>query len=187
MENCLELMMEDVVKIDFYQKESIIFAIPNYAPAVQEVEFLYATGATPKLSISLMEDDASDAKMEPAPQINVTEKREAAGVIRSILIEPIITGGFDTARRVVDSVQFVDLVPMIYTVDGQRFTFIPFPNSSMLALTDSRLQSHSMTLRYTAQSYSSLIKAEITTDPDPPIVVINNAPEEPSISSDSSN
>lgn len=156
MENCQELILEDVIRIDIYKQNKVTFSVPFNAPAV--VQTGYVVSANPELSINLMETDYSDVVMEPAPKLQTTEKREAAGLIRSHVIEAIVTGGFKTAQEAVDHLIYNDIVAVATTYDGTRYAIIPFPNTSTLSMSDNRQQSHTMTVRYAAQSFSGLVK-----------------------------
>ena len=157
MENCQELILEDVIRIDIYKQSLVTFSVPFNAPAVTETECTMASGVSPELSINLSETAYSDVVMEPGPKLQTTEKREAAGLVRSHVIEAIVTSGFKTAQAAVDNLIYNDIVAVVTTYDGTRYAVIPFPNTSTLAMSDNRQQSHTMTVRYAAQSFSGLV------------------------------
>lgn len=156
MENCQELILEDVIRIDIYKQNATTFSVPFNAPAVVQTECAVSTN--PELSINLSEADDSDVVMEPGPKLQTTEKREAAGLIRSHVIEAIVIGGFKTAQEAVDHLIYNDIVAVATTYDGTRYAIIPFPNTSTLSISDNRQQSHTMTVRYAAQSFCGLVK-----------------------------
>lgn len=80
MENCQELILEDVIRIDIYKQNKVTFSVPFNAPAV--VQTRCTVNTDPELSINLSETDDSDVVMEPGPKLQTTEKREAAGLVR---------------------------------------------------------------------------------------------------------
>ncbi len=156
MENCQELILEDVIRIDIYKQNKVTFSVPFNAPAVIEAEGV-ASG-NPVLSIHTSETDAADVMMESAPKLQVTEKREAAGLVRSHVIEAVVATHFKTAQASVDNLIYRDIVAIMTCYDGTRLAVIPFPNTSTLSMTDNRQESHTMTVRYAAQSFSGLVK-----------------------------
>lgn len=158
MENCQELILDDVIRIDIYKQSVVTFSVPFNVPAVTEMTCTVASGASPELSINLSETDYSDVVMEPAPKLQVTEKREAAGLVRSHVIEAIVTSGFKTAQAAVDHLIYNDIVAVVTTYDGTRYAVNPFPNTSTIFMSDNRQQTHTMTVRYAAQSFSGLVK-----------------------------
>ncbi len=162
MENCQELIFEDVIRIDIYKQDKVTFSVPFNAPAV--VQTGCVVSANPELSINLSETDYSDVVMEPAPKLQTTEKREAAGLIRSHVIEAIVKGGFKTAQEAVDNLIYNDIVAVATTYDGTRYAIIPFANTSTLSISDNRQDSHTMTVRYAAQSFCGLVLTSWTQD-----------------------
>ena len=159
MENCQELILDEVIRIDFFKMENVIFSVPFNAPAVTEVAYNHTPfDVSPAASIGLTETGTSDVVMEPMPKLQVTEKREAAGLVRSIVIETTIVSGFKTAQAAVDSLIYNDIVPIIKTVGGERYAVHPFPNTTTLSMADNRQEEHNMTVRYAAQSFSGLVK-----------------------------
>lgn len=158
MENCQELILDDIIKIDIYNKDNVAFSAPFNAPAVREMMCAIPLGVTPVLSINLSETNTSDVVMEPGPKLQVAEKREAAGLVRSIAIEATVTGGFKTAQAAVDALIYNDIAAIATTSEGTRYAINPFPNTTTLSMADNRQQEHTMTVRYAAQSYSGLVK-----------------------------
>ena len=164
MENCQELILEDVIRIDIYKQNKVTFSVPFNAPAV--VQATCTASTNPELSINLSETDDSDVVMEPGPKLQTTEKREAAGLVRSHVIEATVTSGFKTAQAAVDNLIYNDIVAVATTYDGTRYVIVPFPNTSTLSMSDNRQQSHTMTVRYAAQSFSGLAKITSWTQSD---------------------
>ena len=97
MDNCQELIFEDVIRRDIYKQDKVTFSVPFNVPAV--VQTGCVVSANPELSINLSETDYSDVVMEPAPKLQTTEKREAAGLIRSHVIEAIVKVQNGTGSR----------------------------------------------------------------------------------------
>ena len=162
MENCQELILEDVIKIDIYKQNKVTFSVPYNAPAVIEAECTVI--ADPVLSMTTTESIPSDVVMEPSPKLQVTEKREAAGLVRSHTIEAVVAAHFKTTQASVDNLIYRDIVAIMTTYDGTRFAVIPFYNTSTLSMADGRQEMRTMTVRYAAQSYSGLVKLTSWTD-----------------------
>lgn len=149
--------MDEVIRMDFYRKNDVAFSVPPNAPAVTEMSCSFVAGAAPVLSINLSETDTSDVVMEPGPKLQVAEKRELAGLVRSIALEATVTGGFETAQEAVDSLIYNDIAAVATTAAGARYAVNFFPNTTALSMADNRELSHAMTVRYTAQSFSGLV------------------------------
>ena len=123
-----------------------------------EVEISVAQGISPDLTINLTETTDGDVEMEPYPKIVTEESREAAGVVRNHTMEITVCGGFATVQAAADNLAYNDIVAVLTTYDGTRFAVLPFANSSVLAFSDSRQQTHTQMLKYLAQSYSGLAR-----------------------------
>ena len=83
MEKCQELILDDVIRIDIYRSEDIRFSVPFNATAVTHATCTIAPGTSPTLVMRLQDDSTSDVVMEPAPKIQVTEKRENSGLVHA--------------------------------------------------------------------------------------------------------
>lgn len=162
MENCLEQILDDVIRIDIYRQSNVTFSVPFNAPAVNEITCTINSSITPVLSINLTETNTSDVVMEPAPKIQTTEKRETTGLIRTHAIEATIKDGFQTAQSAVDSLIYNDCVALLTTYNGTKYVVNPFPNTSTVTLSDNRQETHTMTVKYQAQSFSGLITAAVS-------------------------
>lgn len=164
MEKCQELILDDVIRIDIYRSEDIRFSVPFNATAVTYATCTIAPGTSPALVIRLQDDSTSDVVMEPAPKVQVTEKRENSGLVRTHTLEAVISEGFSTVQSAIDAVAEDDTVAIMTTYEGVHYAIIPFPNTGMVSLTDSRQQAHTQTVKYTAQSFSGLVAVDISQD-----------------------
>lgn len=156
MEKCQELILDDIVAIDFYRSSNVTFSVPFNAPAITQVSCVFSSTAT--LKLRLEDSSASGVVMQPAPKAKVEEKREVAGLIRTHTIEAVVTEGFATVQTAIDSLANDDIVAVLTNYEGARYVVHPFPNTGVLTLTDERQQSHTQTVRYSAQSFSGLVK-----------------------------
>lgn len=116
------------------------------------------------LVMRLQDDSVSDVVMEPAPKVQVTEKRENSGLVRTHTLEAVISEGFSTVQSAIDAVAEDGTVAIMTTYEGVHYAIIPFPNTGMVSLTDSRQQTHTQTVKYTAQSFSGLVEVDISQD-----------------------
>lgn len=164
MEKCQELILDDVIRIDIYRSEDIRFSVPFNATAVTHATCTIAPGTSPTLVMRLQDDSTSDVVMEPAPKIQVTEKRENSGLVRTHTLEAVILEGFGTVQSAIDAVAEDDTVAIMTTYEGVHYAIIPFPNTGTVSLTDSRQQAHTQTVKYTAQSFSGLVEVDISQD-----------------------
>lgn len=158
MKNCLEKILEDVIRIDVYHQSEITLSIPFNAVPVIEESISIASGVSPVLSVALSQSDDINAVMESSPKLQITDKRDGAAMPRNVTIDATIIDGFDTVQSAVDSVIDDDITVLLTAYDNTQYIICAFPNTSSLSLTDNRQQAHTATLKFTAQSLSGLIK-----------------------------
>lgn len=103
---CQELFMRDIVRIDFMPPEELKVGVPFNVPNITEVSVSMINNdsltnarlmAKSLLSLSLSGDDTVDAEIQSVSN-KESEKRETQGVMRTHTLQIPIESGFDTIR-----------------------------------------------------------------------------------------
>ena len=166
MNTCIETLLDDIVRIDFYDASSTTAVISRSVPfAVAGVtEMMVTQGAvnlatavgTPTLSLAYDGEDVG-ALMD-TPKMQTTEKRDVAGLIRSHTLTIPVVLGFDAAQQADDALNGVDILAVLTDYEGNRLCIHYLPESTQFNYEDARGGDHTAQIKFTAQSLSALVK-----------------------------
>lgn len=163
---CQELFMRDIVRIDFMPQEELKVGVPFNVPNITEVSVSMINNdsltdarlkAKSLLSLSLSGDDTVDAEMQSVSN-KESEKRETQGVMRTHTLQIPIESGFDTIRAKEPSLLERDFCLVLKDAGENRYLIYSIPGGSLFATEAQEGQSASMTVKATIQSYSGIIK-----------------------------
>lgn len=163
---CQELFMRDIVRIDFMPQEELKVGVPFNVPNITEVSVSMINNdsltdarlkAKSLLSLSLSGDDTVDAEMQSVSN-KESEKREKQGVMRTHTLQIPIESGFDTIRAKEPSLLEKDFCLVLKDAGENRYLIYSIPGGSLFATEAQEGQSASMTVKATIQSYSGIIK-----------------------------
>lgn len=163
---CQELFMRDIVRIDFMPQEELKVGVPFNVPNITEVSVSMINNdsltnarlmAKSLLSLSLSGDDTVDAEMQSVSN-KESEKRETQGVMRTHTLQIPIESGFDTIRAKEPSLLERDFCLVLKDAGENRYLIYSIPGGSQFATEAQEGQSTSMTVKATIQSYSGIIK-----------------------------
>jgi hypothetical protein len=163
---CQELFMRDIVRIDFMPPEELKVGVPFNVPNITEVSVSMINNdsltnarlmAKSLLSLSLSGDDTVDAEMQSVSN-KESEKRETQGVMRTHTLQIPIESGFDTIRAKEPSLLERDFCLVLKDAGENRYLIYSIPGGSLFATEAQEGQSTSMTVKATIQSYSGIIK-----------------------------
>lgn len=163
---CQELFMRDIVRIDFMPQEELKVGVPFNVPNITEVSVSMINNdsltnarlmAKSLLSLSLSGDDTVDAEMQSVSN-KESEKRETQGVMRTHTLQIPIESGFDTIRAKEPSLLERDFCLVLKDAGENRYLIYSIPGGSLFATEAQEGQSTSMTVKATIQSYSGIIK-----------------------------
>lgn len=166
-EECQELLMQDVVRIDFMPTTALNIGIPFSIPNITSVAATMADGseltderlfAASLLSLNMIGEDTSDAEMEEGVSHKVTEKRDVAGTIRTHTLQIPIEIGFQAIRDKEAALQAADFNIVLTTGDDDRYLVYALPGSSSFSVDEQMGQAVQMTVKASVQSMSGLIK-----------------------------
>ncbi len=165
-EECKELLMQDVVRIDIMPEETLKVSVPFNLQDVAEavVRMSDDTALTDAklftdslLSLNLNGDALADAEMQEGLTHKPTERRESAGIIRTHTLQAGIETGFDVIRTKEHALQENDFHIVLTTEDGTRYLAYGLPNTSQFSIDEQMGSSAKMTVKVTLQSMSGFI------------------------------
>lgn len=155
MNDCKEILLEDIVEVSFYLASNVSCSVPFGVPGVDDMSATIS--GNPVLTISVTGGDDVDAVME-TPSLKVSEKREATGLVRSHDLQINVEQGFDAVKQAADGLSGADIAAVLKDYDGNRYMIHALPNTSLYSYEDGRGSLHTGKVRFTAQSLSHLVK-----------------------------
>lgn len=155
MNDCKEILLEDIVEVSFYLASNVSCSVPFGVPGVDDMSV--SISGNPVLTISVTGGDDVDAVME-TPSLKVSEKREATGLVRSHDLQINVEQGFDAVKQAADGLSGADIAAVLKDYDGNRYMIHALPNTSLYSYEDGRGSLHTGKVRFTAQSLSHLVK-----------------------------
>ena len=168
-EQCQELMMQDVVRIDFMPTNAIKVGIPFNVQNITETTVTMADDAAltdiglytdSMLSVNLAFDPTVDAEMKEGLSHKVTEKRDVAGIVRTHTLQIPIELGFHTIREQQKALQQNDFHIILTTYGGERYLAYALPNTCQFNIEDQMGQTAQMNLKAVVQSMSGFIRIQ---------------------------
>ncbi len=168
MNVCEELILKDVVHVDIYKKEDVTVSLPHNVAYSQSVEaqtqepvkVVVVSGQTPVITMDLEWTSGADCIMESSPKVTSTEKKEAAGLIRTNAIEGTLIDGFAEAMQASEVLAFTDSLAILTTADGEKYVCNSFAGTADMNVKDDQ-QNHVATIKYSAQSFSGFVSADV--------------------------
>ena len=158
MNDCKEILLEDIVEVSFYLASNVSCSVPFGVPGVDDMSV--SISGNPVLTISVTGGDDVDAVME-TPSLKVSEKREATGLVRSHDLQINVEQGFDAVKQAADGLSGADIAAVLKDYDGNRYMIHALPNTSLYSYEDGRGSLHTGKVRFTAQSLSHLVKIRL--------------------------
>lgn len=158
MNDCKEILLEDIVEVSFYLASNVSCSVPFGVPGVDDMSV--SISGNPVLTISVTGGDDIDAVME-TPSLKVSEKREATGLVRSHDLQINVEQGFNAVKQAADGLSGADIAAVLKDYDGNRYMIHALPNTSLYSYEDGRGSLHTGKVRFTAQSLSHLVKIKL--------------------------
>lgn len=165
MNDCKEILMDDIVRADFYRASTVTMVVPFSVPGVTETKVtqkvngqdvdLSESKGEPMLSVGYSGSDL-DVLMD-TPSHKSAPKREAIGEVYQHTLQIPVILGFEAAKSAIYALNGEESVVVLTAYDGTKLTVHHFPHSSRLTYEDSRGGSRTGTLKYEAESYSGLV------------------------------
>ena len=168
-EECQELLMQDVVRIDIMPIAAIKVSVPYNIENVSAAVVTMADGAAltdaklfaaSLLSLNLTVDELADAEMQEGLTHKVSQKRDSAGMVRTHTLQVPIESGFQAVRDKDNVLQETDFCVLLKAVDGTRYLAYEVPNTCQASIDDQMGQTAKMTLKVSLKSMSGFIRIE---------------------------
>lgn len=166
-EECQELLMQDVVRIDIMPMTALKVGVPFNVQNITEAAVTMSDDAELSdaelyidslLSLNLSGDSTVDAEMKEGITHKVTEKRDVAGIVRTHTLQIPIEIGFQTVRQQQKALQQTDFYIVLTTYDGTRYLAYALPNTSQFTIDDQMGETAQMTAKVVVQSMSGFVK-----------------------------
>ena len=163
-QNCLEQVLNDVVRVDLVPASACDLAVPfNVGGLTETTGVKQVEGETVSrigdalLSLAYNVQDGDDGEIESAPTLKQTDKQQAAGIIVTHDLQVPITSGFQATREAVSLLLGVDFHIVLTTSEGTCYLCYGLPNTSSVLLEEQGID-QSTTVKATLQSMSHVIK-----------------------------
>lgn len=162
-EQCQELFMQDVVRIDIMPVAALKVSVPFNVQDVSEAGVTTSNGsaltdvnlyAASLLSLNTNGDATADAEIKENVSYNAQEKREIAGVTRTHTLKIPIESAFQTVRDKEKNLHHADFHVILTTYDGARYIIYGLPNTCQFSIEEQIAQ---MNVQVTLQSANGLI------------------------------
>lgn len=165
MNDCKEILLDDIVRADFYMPDTVMMDVPFGVSGVIEMSMtqkvngedvdLSADVGEPLLSVGYSGSDL-DVLME-RPSYKSSSKREAIGEIYNHTFQIPVLTGFEAIKRAIYTLNGGAVVMVLTSYDGTKSTVNSFCNTPRLNYDETRGNSHTGTLSYAAESFSGIV------------------------------
>lgn len=166
-EECMELLMQDVIRIDIMPVGTIKVSVPYNVPNLSEAQVTMANGTAltdaklfidSLLSLNMGSDAQADAEMQEGLTHKADERRDIAGIIHTHTLQVPIESGFQTIRNKENALQQTDFHIVLTTAGGTRYLAYELPNTCQFAIDEQMGQTAKMNIKAAVQSMSGFIK-----------------------------
>ena len=170
-EQCQELLMQEIVRIDFMPTTALKIAAPFAVRNLTEIGVTMSNNdaitdaklkAASLLSLNMNGDATVDAEMQEGASHKVTEKRELMGTVRTHTLQIPVESGFGTIRTKDAGLQEADYNVVLTNRDGERYLLYGVPNACQFSIDESTAQNTTMNLKATLVSMSGPIRIQTT-------------------------
>ena len=166
MNTCKETILDDIVRIDFYDASSTTAVITRSVPfpVAGVTEMIVNQGsvnlalAAGNPTLSLAYDGEDVGALMNTPKLQTTEKRDVVGLIRTHTLTIPVVLGFDEVQQADDMLNGADILAVLTDADGNRLCIHYLPESTQFVYEDTRGGEHTAQIKFTAQSLSGLVK-----------------------------
>lgn len=163
IQNCIEQVLDDVVRVDLVLASECKLDIP-FQVALTEMAGTYTESGVTKdrigtagLSLAYNVQDSDDGEIDSAPTLKQAEKQQAAGIVVTHTLNVPLAAGFKETRVAVKGLQTRYFHVVLTTEAGTRYLLYSLPNTSLLLLEEDDIN-HQSTVRITLRSMSHAIR-----------------------------
>ena len=163
-QNCLEQILNDVVRVDLVPSDLCDLAVPFSVSGLTTMAGTKQQGGqtvdrigAAALSLAYSVQDGDDGEIDSAPVLKQSEKQQAAGYVVTHDLQVPVSAFFQATREAVAALQGKDFHAVLTTGDGVRYLCYSVPNASSVTLEEQGVNSSS-TVRVQLQSMSHVIE-----------------------------
>ena len=168
-EECSELFLQDVVRVDIMPAAALRIGVPFNVPDAAAAQVTMANGdpltdgalfAASLLSMTTGNDGQADAVMQEGVTHKVAERNDAIGMVRTHTLQVTVETGSDAVRGKEAGLHGAYFHIILTTVDVTRYLAYGLPNTCQFTVDDQLGGAVRMTVRAVLQSMSGMIKIE---------------------------
>ena len=164
MQDCEELILQDVIRVDIYKSENVRMALPrtiaNLAQANVEIV------GKPVLSLAYSEDNSDGADhqsvMDSAPTFKLTESVTANGRVRTMDLQIPVINHFDEVDAASSELSLQDITVGLRYVNQNYRIFPSLPNTSTFAVEENSSTNRGYTIKVGGKAMSALVKVIVS-------------------------
>lgn len=170
MNSCNEILMDDIVRIDFYDMNkplAIVRSIPFSVPSVTNMTVMQGQidlghpyndqGERLDEPVLSLDFNGATAALMGTPKHSAPQKNEAAGRIYAHVLTVPVELGFDAVCQANYALKGKEVLCVLTTYDNTRKCIHALPCSTELTYDDDGGSGHRATIKYVAQSRSQLV------------------------------
>ena len=169
IQDCLEQILDDVVRVDLVPASTCHFGVPfSVAQDVMSVANLsdwtpqstnHAVIGKAELSVAYDVQDGDDGLMESAPKLNQQPKTTESGLIINHDLQVPVVMGFETTQQAARLLHRRNFHVILSTIGGTLYLLYALPNSSEVLLDTSDVRQEAA-LKITLESASHAIRLQ---------------------------
>lgn len=159
MESCNELIQEEVVKLSFYELDSVDVDVPFGISNIEKLNNVTFGKPILHLSNNVVSTIKAeyDLMFDGFPNIKRSTKREASGRIHIFDISVNALGGTEDLRKAENQLSNIDFIVVAETADAKRYMLYTLPNTSVFGVEDQMGEMTTQNIKVQIKSLSSFI------------------------------
>lgn len=154
MENCNEIFLEEIVRVELIPTASCSMPIPfNVGELTTMTGCQIGTS-----SMTLDVKEGTTGQIQPSPSLKTSEKPQGAGYLRQHDLQVPIQYGYNEVRAAKGTLAGVDFHVVLRTAAGNEYLLYALPNTSTISVDDQMGAESKQTVKVSLQSLSNIIK-----------------------------
>lgn len=169
IQDCLEQILDDVVRVDLVPASTCHFSVP-FSVTKESITVAGLSNWTPQssshavigkaeLSVAYDVQDGDDGLMESAPKLKQPPKTTASGMMVSHDLQVPVVRGFETTAQAAKLLHRRDFHVILTTEGGTLYLLYAMPNTSEVLLDETDVHQEA-TLKISLKSASHVIRLE---------------------------
>lgn len=155
MENCNELILQNIVRVELYPTSQCTISVPPQVVCSAFSEGVCKLG-TPSLSVAFSYSE-NELELSELCTLKITNARQQAGNIYTHDLQIPISVGQESVKQAVDALQGYDFNAVYIFADGTKKISYTLPNASVCDIEHNYASSSTDTIKVKILSMSNLI------------------------------